>query len=156
MTKDQRENLVLRNLIDRISDNIGEVKGDMKEMDKILKGNSKKLDYINGTVRRHKFKHFPDVFKRIESLEDQDIREEGIEIGKNKMKSSTKNTIAIVTILVTLFSVGTGMFFTVAQTLKHKIDGKMNYRDKSADALRDMKIILKKIESYELERGKKK
>lgn len=60
-----------------------------------LDENGKKLSYINGDVKRSKT-DITSIKKRLRSVEDNELLQEGIEKGKGFMKTSTRNTIIIV------------------------------------------------------------
>lgn len=151
MTACEKENTALRELLN-------DHKEQMTVVQKTLTANGKKLDQINGTVRRHKFKHFPDIFKRIRTLEDTDKIEEGIEIGKTTMSKSTKNTIAIVGIVITCFVLGSGIFLNAQKKLSKSVIEQMSIgmgdKNKGSDALKNMEIIIARIEGLEKKAGK--
>lgn len=147
----KRENNVLRKMFD------GHLTS-MAKMQKTLDANGKKLDKINGTVRRHKFQHFPDIFKRIRTLEDMDKLEEGIEIGKGSMSKTTKTIVGVVSAVLTCFVIGSSVFWTVQTKLNRSVVDQMNTsldnRYGGTDVLKGLKAIVDRVECLEKRRDK--
>ena len=85
-SEEPREATVRR--LDNIDKHLHDIFGKLEE-------NGKKLTYINGDVNRSKG-DIVGIKKRLRSVENNEILQEGIEKGKGFMKTSTRNTIIIV------------------------------------------------------------
>jgi hypothetical protein len=155
--KVKRENIALRELIEEHNTAMKQLSRKIDNNQITLDRNGVKLDKINGTVKRHKNKYFPDVFGRLRKLEDIDKVEEGIEIGKTKMSTSTKNTITIIGCIATCFFLGSAIFLLAQKNLNKSVVKEMSTgmgdRYRESDALRDMKVLITRIENIENREG---
>ena len=86
--------------------------------------NGKKLDTINGTVRRHKG-NITEIFTRLKTIEDTELIEEGIRKGKASMKTSTRNMIIVVIMVLGCLMAGIRTFQTSQKNLMEKIESKI-------------------------------